>query len=324
MYSQEVPRAVVWLLCSSLFIPLFGLGCAVTLQTERSAPASCGRPDLVVVTYNVRFDTRRDREHRWSRRKEQVAELVRQLGPDVVGMQEVKAQQLDDLVPLLPGYSHEGVGRDDGARGGEFSPVFFSDRRFAREDGGTFWLSPTPDRPRGRWELKPWGSWHNRIATWVLLRERASDESYLVLNTHFDHLSELARRQSARMVVRFVRQRTADHYIVMGDLNARPGSEPVRIISTVLRNTMTARRVVEPPSRTSVTTWSALGAPGEHIDHIFTSRDLEPLSYEVVDRRLVYSGGAWYPSDHLPVRAGLCIEHKEPGARRPPGRHAAR
>jgi endonuclease/exonuclease/phosphatase family metal-dependent hydrolase len=322
VYSQVVPRAVVWLLCSSLAFPFACLAaCAVRIETERPAPASCRRPDLVVVTYNVRFDTRRDHEHRWSRRRAQVGGLVRQLGPDLVGMQEVKAEQLDDLVPMLPGYSHEGVGRDDGARGGEFSPIFYSDRRFVREDGGTFWLSPTPERPRGRWELKPWGSWHNRIATWVHLRDRVGDDSYLVVNTHFDRTSELARRQSARLLVKFLRQRTADHFIVMGDLNSRPGSEPVRILSTVLRNTMSAPWVKEPPSRTSVTTWSGLGDPGEHIDHIFTSRDLHPLTYEVVDRRLVYSGGQYYPSDHLPVRAGLCVEHR---AHTPHRRRAAR
>ena len=321
MYSIEVLRNAV--LC--LAIPCLA-GCAVTvIEPARPAPASCSKPNLVVATYNVRFDTRRDREHRWSRRRDQVGELLRSFRADLIGLQEVKANQLDDLVPMLAGYAHDGVGRDDGARGGEFSPLFYSTRRFTREDGGTFWLSPTPDRPRRGLEFKPWGTSHNRIVTWALLREKSSDESFLVVNTHFDHVSELARRHSARMVVRFVRQRSADHYIVMGDFNARPESEPVRVLSTRLRNTVTAPRVRRPVARTSVTAWTRLKEPGHHIDHIFVSDDLHPLTYEVVDRRLVYSGAPRYPSDHLPVRVSLCAEptshvrkHRRPVRRRRP------
>lgn len=307
MYSIDVLRTVVlWIVVPYL------AGCTVTVtqtaRPARPAPARCDEPNLVVATYNVRFDTSRDREHRWWRRRNQVGEMVRSFGADLIGLQEVKANQLDDLEPMLPGYAHEGVGRDDGARAGEFSPLFYSTERFVREDGGTFWLSPTPDRPRIGWQLKPWGTGHNRIATWALLREKATDESYLVVNTHFDHVSELARRHSARMVVRFVRQRSADHYIVMGDLNARPDSEAVRVLSTRLRNTMTARRVTRPAARTSITAWTRLKDPGHHIDHIFVSHDIEPLTYDVVDRRLVYSGAPRYPSDHLPVRVSLCVE----------------
>jgi len=40
-------------------------------------------------------------------------------------MQEVLANQLDDLVQLLGNdYEHVGVGRDDGVRQGEFAPIF--------------------------------------------------------------------------------------------------------------------------------------------------------------------------------------------------------
>lgn len=305
MYSTGVLRtAVLW-----LSIPCLA-GCTVTVIESPRRPSSvpCREANLVVATYNVRFDTGGDREHRWSRRRNQVGELLRSMHADLIGLQEVKANQLDDLEPMLPGYAHEGVGRDDGARRGEFSPLFYSTRRFTREDSGTFWLSPTPDRPRRGLEFKPWGTTHNRIATWALLREKATDESFLVVNTHFDHNSELARRHSARMVVRFVRQRSADHFILMGDMNARPDSEAVRIMSTRLRNTITAPRVRRPAERTSITAWTRLKDPGHHIDHIFVSHDIEPLTYEVVNRRLVYSGAPRYPSDHLPVRVSMCVE----------------
>jgi endonuclease/exonuclease/phosphatase family metal-dependent hydrolase len=273
----------------------------------RARPRCTGR-DLVAATYNVRFDSRGDGPHRWRFRRFRVGEQIRALGADLIGLQEVKAGQLDDLERMLPGYEHVGVGRDDGARAGEFSPLFYWSARFAREDSGTFWLSPTPHRPRQGFEMKPWGTWHNRIATWALLREHSTGERFLVLNTHMDHWSELARVESARMIADFVGRSRARHVIVMGDINARAGSKPHRLLAASLRDTASAPSVELARSDTSVTSWTDLGAPNHHIDHIFVSPSLRPLSYKVIDRRFFYSGGTRYPSDHLPVRTRLCMD----------------
>lgn len=283
-------------------------GCAEA-PVARGTPRArgCPGPALVVATYNVRFDTEADRERRWSARRDRVAEQIRALGADLVGLQEVLAGQLDDLAARLPGMEHEGLGRDDGARGGEFAPLFYRAARFTREDGGTFWLSPTPDRPRGRFEMKPWGTWQNRIATWLVLRDRATGRRVLAMNTHFDHFSPLARRESARMLVEFAARRPADDVVILGDINARPDSETYRILAGALRDAATAPVVERPASRTSVTVWRALGAPNHAIDHVFVSPGLRPRSYQVIDRRFRYSGEDLYPSDHLPVRALLCV-----------------
>jgi endonuclease/exonuclease/phosphatase family metal-dependent hydrolase len=94
----------------------------------------------------------------------------------------------------------------------------------------------------------------------------------------------------------------------VGDINARTGSEPHRILAAALRDAATAPRVERPPSGTSVTVWRSLGAPHHHVDHVFVSGSLRPWSYQVIDRRFRYSGEDLYPSDHLPVRARLCVE----------------
>jgi hypothetical protein len=56
--------------------------------------------------------------------------------------------QLGDLRALLgPSYSHVGVGRDDGIAAGEYSPIFYDNKRFERLAWKTIWLSKTPDVP---------------------------------------------------------------------------------------------------------------------------------------------------------------------------------
>jgi endonuclease/exonuclease/phosphatase family metal-dependent hydrolase len=289
---------------------------ATTATTGADGPrrpvSGCSAGELVVATYNLRRGKPTDGPNNWELRRQSVGELVRSFGADIIGFQEALAAQVDDLEATLPGYRREGVGRDDGARGGEFSPLFYRADRFEREGGGTFWLSPTPDRPRGPEEDKPWGTTLNRVASWVLLREARTGHRLLALSTHFDHASELARAESARLILRFVAEHEADHAVLLGDLNARPDSEPHRILAGGLADAAAlAESVIDNPLHTTSTDWSALKSPGLHIDHVFVSRPARVLLYEAIDRRYRYSGADYYPSDHLPVRVRLCVD--EPG-----------
>jgi endonuclease/exonuclease/phosphatase family metal-dependent hydrolase len=272
---------------------------------RQPAPPAC-RP-LTVVTYNLRFDNPEDGVHRWELRRTQVGEQIRALAPDLLGTQEVLPHQLADLDAMLPTHAREGVGRDPGGAG-EASPLFWRTDRFTREDGGTFWLSDTPERARGPEEPKPWGTWLNRVASWAILRDTATGARILAVNTHFDHASEEARSQSATILVDFVRAHPTDHTIVLGDLNTRPGSVPHRTLAAALADAADrAAEVVRAPGDTSVTRWTELGTPGHHIDHVFVSPRLTVERYEVVDRRFRYQGADRYPSDHLPVAVRLCV-----------------
>lgn len=273
---------------------------------DATPPARCERP-LVVATYNIRFDNPDDGVHRWSNREAVVGAEARAFDADLIGFQEVLPHQLDALERMLTGYRREGEARD-GPRQGEASPLFYRSVRFERLEGGTFWLSPTPERARRADEQKPWGTWLNRVASWALLRDRtAGGRRILVVNTHFDHASETARQNSAAQLVDFVKRNPADAVVVMGDLNARPGSEPHRRLEAALRDAARAPAVALGKTRTTVTRWTELGPPDHHIDHIF-STGARALRYEVIDRRAEYQGASRYPSDHLPVRAHLCLE----------------
>ena len=93
----------------------------------------------------------------------------------------------------------------------------------------TFWLSPTP----GVAGSQGWDAALPRIATWARLRDRQSGRSFVIVNTHFDHMGETARRESARLVVARA-QGLADGapLAVTGDLNA-DGWEDVFIASSM-------------------------------------------------------------------------------------------
>ena len=127
--------------------------------------------ELTVATFNIRMETRGDLGTRnWNARKDLVVETIRKMNPDLLGVQEALPRQMDYLAGKLPDYERYGVGRDDGKNRGEYSALFVRKERLERdpEEGGTFWLSATPEKAGS----KTWGNGVTRICTWARLVDR--------------------------------------------------------------------------------------------------------------------------------------------------------
>ena len=71
--------------------------------------------EVKVVTYNVRQDTNGDRGERdWKRRSPRVVEFLKKGSFSIIGLQEAKHNQVEDVKRGLPKFVQIGVGRDDG------------------------------------------------------------------------------------------------------------------------------------------------------------------------------------------------------------------
>lgn len=262
-------------------------------------------PPLRIMTFNLRYDTPNDGANAWPNRKDWVAALVRFHGADVVGVQEALAHMLTDLDTRLPGFARVGVGRADGRTRGEFSAILYRTDRLALLDSGTFWLSPTPSVPGS----KGWDAALERVATWARFRDRRTGCRHLQLNTHFDHMGEQARQESARLIRRRLAELANGLPIVMtGDLNAVPTSAAYRILT---RDTIAG---ATPPladafgtSRAGhygpTSTWTAFRAieAGRRIDYVLVSAPVTVSAHGI----LPDSWNGRFPSDHLPVLAAL-------------------
>lgn len=253
--------------------------------------------ELRVVTANVRFANPFDGEDAWPLRREHLAEAVRALEPHVIGFQEALAEQVDDLVELLPDHDWYGEGRDDGELGGEFSPIFFLRRRFDPVAAGTFWLSDEPDRAGSRLH----GTQHPRIATWVRLLDRWTGTELVVANTHLDHArSDHRVRQAEVLVERLLPLGAEGPLVLLGDLNDGLGSPVHELLCEAFRDTRAEAEVSEGPD----TTFNRFARPqaGHLIDHVFVLGALDVDGLRVVDEQIP---GGRYPSDHFPVLARL-------------------
>ncbi len=254
-----------------------------------------------VMSFNIRFDNPADGPDAWPHRKDWVAEIIREHA-DIVGMQEVKKNQLDDLKERLPNYEFYGVGRDDGNEAGEYVPLAWKQDRFEAVEKGVFWLSETPDEPSNGWDANL-----NRISTWARLKDKQSAKQVLVLNTHFDHQGEQARRESAKLMREWVAKHAKDDaVIVTGDFNTTAKSVPYKNLTadsgaTTLRDSRMLAKTPEGPE----STWNGFKeiVPGRRIDFIFTTAPVEVRDYRTLDE----TREGRFSSDHLPIVATLNI-----------------
>jgi endonuclease/exonuclease/phosphatase family metal-dependent hydrolase len=252
------------------------------------------------ATYNLRLNLASDGPNAWPHRRDAVRALIRYHEVDLLGTQEGLIDQIEDLA-TMPGLARVGVGRDDGKRGGEHAAIFFRTERFALLATGDFWLSPTPEVPGKGWDARCC----NRLASWAKLRDLANGRVFFAFAVHFDHEGVVARRESARLMLRKMREIAGEApALLLGDLNATPESEPVQILLTGLRD---ARALSQTPPYGPVGTFNGfkLDAPLlERIDYVLLSPQWRVLRYAA----LTDSVDARFPSDHLPVVARLSLE----------------
>ena len=276
-----------------------------------------------VLSYNVRYANRGDHHDAWHDRRDAVARLVRFHRPDVAAFQEPLPEQRRDLRERLPSYEFVGRGRSASGEG-EGCPIAVRSDRWEVVADGTFWLSETPSGPS-----TDWGAAHPRIATWARVRALDGTAEPLVVNTHFDHVSAEARRESARLVRERLPEmggRTADEpdgptpTVLVGDLNCTPGSDPHRILlgddpkadpqspetpgddPPALRDAAAVADLRHGP-KTSLTDFARL-IDDRRIDHALVSSAFDVAAFATLADR---DDRGRYPSDHLPILARLSL-----------------
>lgn len=258
-------------------------------------PATLVAQQMNIITFNIRYNTPNDGINAWPNRIEMVSGLLKFHDPDIFGLQEALIGQIDDIQNNLTEYEWFGVGRDDGKKAGEFSPIFFNKSKFILLKQGTFWLSETPEKPS-----KSWDAALNRIVSWGRFKSKVTGKQFLVFNTHFDHIGVEARKNSASIIRNKIEEMTKDKnlpVILTGDFNLAPEEEPISLIKTYLSD---SREVTEEKPYGPVGTFNSFdwNAPMEkRIDYIFVQGEIKVLKYAV----LTDSKEQRFPSDHLPV-----------------------
>lgn len=253
---------------------------------------------LTVMSFNIRYGTANDGENHWTRRRDQLFDLIRRSDPDVVGLQEALHGQIEEILAAVPGYAYAGVGRADGRREGEYAAILYRTSRLGLRRGDTFWFSDTPSVVSSR----SWGNRIERICTWAYFEDRHGSPFY-VYNVHLDHESQPSREKSAAMLLRVIADRDPKAPVVVtGDFNAGEQNPATRAMLSALRDSFRVRH----PEAVEVGTFSGFTpgrTTGEKIDYVFVDGNIDVLEADIL--RDAREGR--YPSDHFPVLARIRV-----------------
>lgn len=248
---------------------------------------------ITALSYNIRYDSPHDGENIWENRKHGLATLLESYNPDIIGTQEGQNHQLEFINSQLISFKMIGLDREGNGKG-EYSSIFYNTKSLKLIKTETFWLSNTPSTPSIGWDAS-----FNRICTYGLFETINSKEKFLVFNTHFDHMGEISRLESAKLITKKIAKINSNHLpvILMGDLNCDPKSAP---ISTLKESLIDGKEISEEPLKRPIGTFNAFNLKASldnRIDYIFVN-NFKVLSYLHIRDKL--SNGNW-PSDHLPV-----------------------
>jgi len=258
--------------------------------------------NIKVMTYNIRCGYCDDSSsvNNWSKRKCLVAYLIKNHNPDLIGLQEAEMFQVKELIEMLDEYDWYGVSREDGKEGGESTAILYRKKRFSLEQKQTLWLSETPEIVS-----KGWDGAFKRTVTITKLKDLVLLKEFYYLNTHFDHIGEVARTESSRLIVKEIGKYTTDYPIILsGDFNYTSSSEGYKVLTTKLSDAKTLSKTESVGGNISFNGFGKDIQQDNKIDFIFVNDKAEVLNH-IIDTT-TFNG--LYPSDHYPVISEIKIK----------------
>ena len=286
---------------------------------------------LKVMSFNVQ--TENGTSVNFDLRAEMLRDLLDQLQPDSIGMQEVTTGWIYRMDNFAFNNSYAGVG-EGRTPGGEASSIYYRQDKFELVASGTFWLSETPDvmgssLPNANYP---------RICTWAHLRDKATGFEYIHVNTHLDHNGNNSssdgksiRTTQVRVMLEYLQKLPDVPMVLTGDFNqAKTTSEDVNYAmfknilgeSTFVSSTgdkitgnfsearAEAADTVSSDAWASMTKYwdegsSSYNPAKKPIDYVFyTTRDFDAMVY----RNIHYHRDGVYMSDHLPQYCELHVK----------------
>lgn len=268
-------------------------------QTTVTPTAAAQSERIRVMSANLRcFNPQDIGKKSWFYRADLILKNIENEAPTVIGFQEATKWQYNYFCKALPGYDSVITYRDDSPFS-EGCPIFYSTALYDLMDKGSFWLSETPDVLSKDWDSKCY-----RVCSYVILRDKASEQQFVVFNTHLDHVSDVARINGIGVVLDKIQQFGGLPSMIMGDFNAEEDSETYR---SATENFLDAKYQAK----------EAVGLHGATYQNWGESLDRNPIDYFMISKTgfaveqykvvdTTYAGV--YPSDHFPILVDLILE----------------
>ena len=222
-------------------------------------------------------------------------QLVQQYQPDIMCIQEdnrMWAPILEKFFSDRYGFHgmYSGGPVANNGQGGNKQLIFYRSDRYELLESGGFWLSDTPEEASKLEDSKS-----IRSCTWVLLKDRLTEQTLFVCNTHLDTISNEVRLAQLEILYQQVGSYMEKYPTVFcGDFNARPDSGVYAEVTKTLRDPHVTGG--DPTGMEYTYTNYGTDDDPRRLDYMFYSETLAAQSYRILTDQ--YDG---YISDHYGV-----------------------
>ena len=251
---------------------------------------------LKVMSYNVRYGSAEDGTNSWQYRWPATNDMLKEIKPDVFGVQEALDFQIKLIGEMDPDYKNYGIGREDGKHDGEHMAIFWNKKTIKKLKCGTFWLSETPEKPSMGWDAACY-----RTATWALMKDKKSGKKFYFVNTHLDHVGKEARKLGLKLIVDRIDDINPEGYpmVLTGDFNVTPGNSCLTDLDKIMTST---RKIAEKTDSKGTFNGWRTDREGGVIDYIYVSGFSSVPVYETVTKKFADKP---FISDHYPILSVL-------------------
>ncbi len=251
---------------------------------------------LRIASSNIRFANPADGMNDWHNRRSLWQSLIEGFSPAILGTQEGRKPQLDEVTELLPKLVRATDHREwiDERM---YPCLFIDPKTFSLNSSGDAWLSETPEIAGS----KDFESAFPRLCTWANLTHLDSNKKLFVVNTHLDHVKDETRSQQIDVLIDTIEKENTEHspIILMGDFNEDAFGNVRKKINTRLESLLDSWQSFSHAEESSHHKFCGHNENGARIDWILTDKSLEPVSI-MLDKS--HQEEVW-PSDHFIVKA---------------------
>lgn len=238
---------------------------------------------------------------------------------DIAGFQEISIPWLNWLQNGLDGrYGVTGIVSTPSVSQGVY--IIYRKDKFDLLDNGGFWLAEGVPQSA----VVGWDGRFERGCTWALLRCRKSGTYLLALNTHMDHIGEVARSKGAKTIVEYIdtlRRKVKSDYgiencpvVLTGDMNSRPDSEAYAAVTSTLQDSRVCSKgitvdalLATSPEMQFYRSEADYLKNGHIIDYVFVSEDVTVQNYKMIHTASNLCPYGSYISDHNAVISQIMI-----------------
>ncbi len=196
--------------------------------------------DVKVMQFNVKNEV-----YTWSNRSTQIANLIKDNGIEIMGLQELYSESAYNTLLEKLGSNYAGIvyKRESSMFDTESEAIIYRKDKYTIVNSGRFWLTSTPDTA-GKTSVDGYTAKYERFAIWSVLKNISYGNELCFTTAHIDNSNDASDGENLPVMTYQVgvmvnnvqaRSGSVDNsnkivrpIIIVGDFNANPDENPIK------------------------------------------------------------------------------------------------